>query len=89
MITAMVYSPMLRNPLARVPSLGREGKGIVAPPLQTSSLPKIKRERVVRVGTPCACDREEISRSSFVSGGCGPTLDCPVGLSFYEFIPSH
>jgi hypothetical protein len=49
--TEMVYSPMLRSPLARgVPSLGREGRGIVVPPLQTSSLPKIKRERVVRVG---------------------------------------
>ena len=51
-ITVMVYSPMLRNPLARgVPRLGREGREIVAPPLQTSSLPKIKRERVVRVET--------------------------------------
>jgi len=59
-ITAMVYSPMLRNPLARgVPRLGREGREIVAPPLQTSSLPTIKRGRVVRVGTLCACDCEE------------------------------
>ena len=49
--TEMVYSPMLRSPLARVPRLGREERGIVAPPLQTSSLPKIKRERVVRVET--------------------------------------
>ncbi len=53
--TEMVYSPMLRSPLARgVPRLGREVRGIVAPPLETSSLPKIKRERVVRVGTLCA-----------------------------------
>jgi hypothetical protein len=65
----------------------------VALHLQTSSLPTIKRERVVRVGTLCrdplCCDCDEICRSSFVSCDCGPTLDCPVGLSFYEFIPSH
>ena len=83
MITVMVYSPMLRSPLARgVPRLGREGREIVAPPLQISSLPKIKRERVVRVETLCACDRDEICRSSVVSCGCGPTLDCPLGISF-------
>jgi hypothetical protein len=61
----------------------------VAPPLQTSSLPKIKRERVVRVETLCACDRDELSRSSVVSCCCGPTLDCPLALSFYDFKPPH
>ncbi len=67
--TVVMYSPMLRSPLARgVPRLGREVRGIVTPPLQTSSLPKIKRESVVRVETICACDCDEISRSSVVSG---------------------